>query len=175
LVQFGPLLAESQYFVKIEAAANSIVPTGSYEFIAVMGTTAIQRTQFATGSLQAPSAVQQYMLRTYRPQLFQFALSVDSAVPGDATVRMEILDTQGNLVEFLETRTGETRSKSILLPAGHFRVQLRVTNGSVFPVTYSLKGSAVDNPLGPRINNGSVPYTFVRVRGTFVPVVALVQ
>jgi hypothetical protein len=176
VVQYGPLTADANYIVQVEADVTATTPAsvGSYEMLALLGSAKIGRTPLAMGTLDTPAAVHQYTIHTRRPQLFQFVLAADAAALGNATIRMEIFNSAGDSVALLESTTGDVRSLAVLLPQGRFRLKVSISQG-LGPVSYVLKGAAIDNPLGPRIDDGTTPYTFIRIRGAIIPLVAFAQ
>ncbi len=156
IVQF-PLMGAEETFV-IEVAADSEAPNsvGTYEMVAQFGTAPINRDTFLDGQLIGFRRARTHQLRVDRPQLFQFifATSGESAT-NDSLIEFSIKDRNGVQVLQLATRVGDTRSNTVLLASGEYTLTVRVASRGLqwSPVDYQLSGAAVDDPLGPGIND----------------------
>jgi hypothetical protein len=107
-----------------------------------------------TGGTVTPGQVDTHMLYVGQTQLFQFLLSANpsgSNPPSDASVRLTILDSHGNIVFTLTAHDGETVSSSIFLSVGTYTVQYTLVPGSTpLPpsLAYTLRGNNLSDPIG---------------------------
>jgi hypothetical protein len=153
-VQASGVKSGGDYFLQVTPNATSANITGNYTLDAEFGTAAADLSTFASGSLTASTTQQVYNLYVGESQLMQFVLSASAVgAPAGTAVQMTIADASGNVVYSLTPLAGDTVSgpASFLTP-GAYAVRfslLGATGGSVSPVSYSLLGEGISDPIGP--------------------------
>ena len=163
LVQLSDVGLEGNYIIEVQAAPDSVSAVGGYELVAQFGTTPVERETFVSGRLRRAFGVRSHDLRVNRPQLFQFGLQASSAADHDSVLQLTIRNAADQVVLQLNTQVGDIQTASVLLDQGSYsiRVEASQIGADWKPVNYALIGAAVDDPLGPRLNdNTEDPYDF---------------
>jgi hypothetical protein len=157
-VQAADLLPGQTYYLKMSARGEyESEGNGNCSLVVDFGQRPALSRNFAAGTL-TPSAPQQaYALYVAETQLFQFALTVDQpSTRTRATVELTITDQNGNVVLDLIANAGQTTSgASVLLPPGAYtaRFTATVTHGTALPLSFSLNGNSLTDPIGPALND----------------------
>ena len=154
VVQFGPAQLDSEYFLEVTGAANSPAPTGNYHLECSFGTQQIERSLFVSDRFTS-DAIKRYSLDVLRPQLFHFQLDATENSGIDANLIMTIRDGQNHVVTTQSVAVGDVRTMALFLPAGDFHITFRTDApiNTTGPIAMKLIGAAIDDPLGPRIND----------------------
>jgi hypothetical protein len=77
--------------------------------------------------------------------LFHFVLSADAAV------QLQLFDSAGNLVQTGMVSAGDTTSFTVSLDAGNYLFSVSALGASSGPVHFTLKGTKIDDPIGPEL------------------------
>jgi hypothetical protein len=153
-VQATGLKSGGDYFLQLTPNSTSPNITGNYALDAAFGTAAADLSTFASGSLTPSTTQQVYNLYVGESQLMQFVLSASAVgAPAGVAIQMTIADASGNVVYSLTALAGDTVSgpASFLTP-GAYSVRfslLGATGVSMPPVSYSLRGEGISDPIGP--------------------------
>ncbi len=156
-VQVRHAVAGASYFVKVEAAApHGANGAGNYFLGIDFSSQAIQIDQVTTGTLKAGTSSQFGMLTIDSSEMMHLVLS---ATGGPALVRLNVVDRQGRVVASVDAVSGrDAVSLTRALPAGQYLLHFLAftADGSPLPeVHFTLKGSKISDPIGPRPENGS--------------------
>jgi hypothetical protein len=151
-IQASNLNAGGSYGLEVSSDGSS-AGTGNYTLDAAFGSTAADLSTFASGSLSAPAPEQSYNFYVGESQLFQFLLAAGgSGAPAGSAVQMTIKDQDGNIVYSLGANAGDTASSdALLLDPGAYTITfigLAPPGGSVPPLSYSLIGESISDPIG---------------------------
>ncbi len=159
VVQF-PYVLDQDYVAEVYGRNGQV---GNYSFETVFGTAEIVREKFVGGNLTAAQDANSHGLQLDRAQLFHFNLSSIGKAAAGTKLRMKIVNRRGKQIALLESLVGETETTSLFLPKGQYRivVDTDTTGPGMGPIQYSIGGSAIDDPLGPRIDNpANDPFAF---------------
>jgi hypothetical protein len=141
-VQLKGIQSETEYLLKVSGGS-----TGNYGLDAAFRGQPVVLQTFASGSVSSaqPASYKLYVART---QLFGFTLAASGAA--GAAVNVSIKDSQGTTVFNLAALAGETISGlSAFLAPGEYTVVV-TSVGVADPVSFSLNGDVVSDPMGPR-------------------------
>jgi hypothetical protein len=156
--------ANTTYFVKVQSRTPIGQHAGNYGLTVLISDTAAPVQSFAQGSLGAATQTQTGHLYVATSQLFQFVLSVSTAVATDASVRIVIRDAAGSTVFRLSTRAGQTNSgTAVFLPPGTYNVtvtEVPGSSGSLPDLTYRLRGANIGEPIGPAVASSTLAPQF---------------
>ncbi|QDS97670.1 hypothetical protein HG15A2_09340 [Adhaeretor mobilis] len=153
IVQVDGVSADDEYSIEV-AASDPAGPfsTGNYDLVVTFGDVATQLTSMSSGSVGNGTTQNTHTLHIGQPQLFHFALQVDSAtVPVPTVVVATILNAANEPVYQIASRPGDTRSKdAVLLQAGSYTVEVVpwTLDGSTPPeLSYALLGASISDPF----------------------------
>ena len=152
VLQF-PIDPDTEYIFEVTAANSSDSATGFFEFDAIVGWAPLERETFIQSSLRGNRDRDSFQLEVYRQQLFNFNFAVEEQQGAEnAEVFIRVIDADGNTVMQLDSSAGESRTTSVFLPAGKYRLLVTSANrdAQFRDLNYSLSGASVDDPLGPR-------------------------
>jgi hypothetical protein len=154
-IQAENLKSGGNYFLSVSAdptASQSQI--GNYSLVASFGATTEKLATFAADSLATGATVNNAVLYIAQDQLFQFLLSADSGIGSEqGSVTMTIADSTGNTVFTLTSPAGQIVSgDALLLKPGQYFVSFS-GSGIAAPISYSLTGIVLTDPLGPPIND----------------------
>jgi hypothetical protein len=153
-VQATGLKSGGNYFLKVTPNTSLATVSGNYVLDASFGTAAANLSTFASGSLTASAPQQTYNLYVGESQLMQLVLSANApGAPAGTAVQMTITDQNGNVVYSLTANAGDTVSgPATFLTPGPYVVHftaLGPIDASTPPITYSLLGESISDPIGP--------------------------
>ncbi|HJZ93661.1 MAG TPA: hypothetical protein VKE40_22490, partial [Gemmataceae bacterium] len=147
-VQATSVKPDQRYFLRLTGTG-----TGNFNLEAAFRPRPVALQSFATETVDA-SHPDTYKLYAARSQLFGFTLSAIGD-PG-AAVRMTITNVAGATVFDLTALAGQTVSGlSAFLPPGEYTVHV-TSVGTTDPVAYAIRGSNVNDPLGPQASNSQL-------------------
>ncbi len=145
-VQAEGLTAGAVYFIRVNGGA-----TGSYRLTADFGTQPTDVRTFTQGTLFCGTD-REDTLYIGRAQTMQWLLSATApGGPAGTGVRMSVLDANGNVVYSAFAEAGETVSgPGVLLRPGRYTVRVEAVGppGYTGPVSFAVRGSKIDDPLG---------------------------
>jgi len=146
-----PLTAATEDLVLVVTrVATDGAISGSYRLLATTGLPVEQRATVLSGQLDALHVRQSTGLEVQRSQLMQFVMHGESGRAGDGFLRTELFDSQGRLVLFFDSASGESWSPpSVLLLPGHYEIRVSAAAGLSEPTTFSLDVWAASGPVGP--------------------------
>jgi hypothetical protein len=160
-IQAENLKSGGDYFLRASADTSSGQQIGNYSLVASFGGTAEQVAPFLADSITTPSSVNTSILYVAQEQLFQFLLSASSSAGNTGgIVTMNITHGSGNLVFSLTVIDGQVASgNSLLLDPGQY-VLTFTGSGITAPLSYSLSGIVLSDPLGPGVNDPTLDPTY---------------
>ena len=161
-----PVDPGAEYFLKVDAGAVIPQATGSYEIDITVRGAPIIRNQLTTRTLRHEAASETHQLRIYSPSLFQIGLEV-GAGPEGARLELQLLNRFGDVMARLAVDESNTRTTTILLPRGGYRVRVSGGNGSTpfQDLGYTIFGGSVERPLGPQFHDPTEePFRFLETR-----------
>ncbi len=156
-IQASGLTAGATCYLRVAAATGSAHPAGNYNLTALFGHQAAPLARFTGGSLKSGSS-DPYRFFVALPQLFQLNLA---AAPGSGAVRMELRNGNGTLVQTLTASAGQTiTGGTLLLVPGTYTVRFVLAPGAT-PLSYSLSGVVLSDPIGPVLTDPTLTPQFV--------------
>jgi len=155
-IQIPGMAPNATYYVEV-AALNPNGPnnTGKYvlgiKFDANHAPVTVSALESST--LASPTSANASTLIMNQNGLFHFLLSADngSSLAG-AVVTLAIYDQSGNLVFTIDAPTGQPAATGVVyLQTGTYTVRTSVksSSGVFWPITYSLLGQIISDPIGP--------------------------
>jgi predicted Zn-dependent protease len=134
-----------QYYLKLSGGE-----AGNYSLEAAFRSKRVELESFATGTVNQGQPAG-YKLYAGRTQLFGFTLAATGTQGGAALMTMR--NQTGDVVMTLVAEVGQTVSGlSALLAPGEYTVEVSAI-GSSGPIGFSIAGTVVTDPLGPRPGN----------------------
>lgn len=110
----------------------------------------VEAQSFVAGILTAAEPQQAQALALAQTAAFQFVLAADGAA--GASVQMTIHDQWGNLVFSLTATAGQPAVTGVAyLAAGTYTVRYRTLTPSGLPLSYTLQGWLISDPIGPSL------------------------
>jgi hypothetical protein len=145
--------------------ATSQGATGNFALAAQFGNAAASLSTFATGSLASSTDQQSYNFYVGETQLMQFVLSAGAVgAPAGAKVQMTVVNSLGKAIESLIATVGNTVSGGALfVTPGAYTIRFSVLGlgtAKIPPITYTLKGEGVSDPIGPVIKDPTLTPVF---------------
>lgn len=127
----------------VVAVRGSGTPGPAEFFLGVdFGSHAEQMTTFADNQVLGPGGTSLGSLHVAQGGLFHFVLSANAAL------QMQVFDSSGNLVRSLAVAANDPASLTVSLAAGNYFFRLSAA-GATAPVQFTLKGTNLDDPIGP--------------------------
>lgn len=146
-VQAVGLPANADYYIRVGGGA-----AGNYQLDLSFGSNATALDTFAAGTVPAGGRVAAplYVAKT---QVFGFTLAATG--PAGTPVTLTITDAAGNVVFTLVGIAGDTVSGVTgLLAPGEYQVSVAAA-ASASPVGFTLRGSAITDPIGPQLQDSA--------------------
>ncbi len=143
-----------------------------YEMSTVFGVAEIERETFTSTNLDDVDSISRHRLTLARPQLFHFNLNASGEMSEETRVEMRITTRGGREVANLTTYVGNTSTMSDFLRQGYYLVRVRAIAppGTPGMVNFTLSGTTIDDPLGPRVSDSTHdPFKFDNRDHIFVP------
>jgi Big-like domain-containing protein len=159
IIQADGVTAGDDYEIKIEAQ-NAAGPfnTGNYNLAITFSGQAIQFTPMSAGSVGNGTTQNIHTLFVGQPQLFHFALAVETAsVTAPTAVVATIKNDLGESVYQIAAQPGQTRSReAVLLAPGTYTIVVipYSLDGNALPtLSYTLLGTSISDPFVGDANN----------------------
>jgi hypothetical protein len=173
-VQAADLLPGQTYYLKLSARGEyESEGNGNCSLVVDFGQRPALSRNFTAGTLTSAAPQQAYALYVAETQLFQFALTVDQpSTRTRATVELTITDQNGNVVFDLVANAGQTASGvGVLLPPGAYTASFTATftHGAALPLSYSLNGNSLTDPIGPALNDPTLTPLYSQPNANSVP------
>lgn len=151
-VQIPQAQSGADYLLQVVAARASNT-VGNYRLSVDFGHVPAGMQTFLSSSLSRSQNQEAHALYVAQTQLFQFAFAADAqGIPTDAQVHMTIVDSSGQTVFDLVTRSGETVSgNSVFLAPGAYTVRFTAESpsGASIPLLFfRLRGCSLSDPIG---------------------------
>ncbi len=156
-IQASGLTGTATYYLRVAAPGGSAHPAGNYNLTALFGRQAAPLTRFTGGTLKSGGS-DPYRFFVALPQLFQLNLA---ATGTSGSVRMELRDANGHLVQTLSASAGQTiTGGTLLLVPGTYTVRFILAPGAT-ALNYSLSGVVLSDPIGPVLTDPTLTPQFV--------------
>lgn len=153
-VQVPNAESNRDYYLSVKHAhpnSSAAVP-GNYSLGIDFGRTAVAIDTYAAGTLTGIVPVHSSPLHISPTQVLHLVLAVGAGQPA-AGVRLTVLAADGRTIDTRFALAGEVASMNLLLPAGDYQLfaVAGTTDGSPLQnLTYSIRGSGVSDPIGPK-------------------------
>jgi hypothetical protein len=158
VVQVPNALPNTDYYVSVGAEEPSGPnDVGNYFFGVEFTNGAVNLQNFTSGTLSQSAPQTLGTLQVNESQVFHLTLSVSgSGVPAGEGLVLTIYDASGNAVSSLTLPNGETKSLTTFLAPGDYTIRISgiaPVGESFVPITYSLFGLGLSDPIGVATSN----------------------
>ena len=146
-VQAAGLPANTDYYIRVGGGL-----VGNYQLDIAFGSKTTESQTFSTGSAPVSGSLSStlYIAET---QVFGYTLAASG--PTGTAIEMTITNAAGDVVFTLNGLAGDTVSGVTgFLAPGAYQVHVRAI-GATAPVTFSIGGSGITDPIGPQPSNSS--------------------
>lgn len=147
IVQVAQAGSDADYVVEVGSSGGLLGPTGNYYMLATFGSVSSGIATLATDSWTTGllGGSDSFWLTANYDQLFSFVLAANGLVGG--SVQLTITDANGNVVGREGVAAGQAASVTLYLAPGSY--QISVVDAGLTPVSYTLLGDDLDQPLAP--------------------------
>lgn len=150
-VQMAGAVGGASYYIKVAADQ----PTGSNNvgnyFLGIdFSTKAVQLNTLLEGALDASNTQISPVLNVQQNTLFHFVLGADASA--DVAITLTIVDQKGATVSTITAQPGKPISVTLMFLKGAytFRVSAATTSTLASPLSFTLKGLDLTDPIGPQ-------------------------
>jgi hypothetical protein len=157
-IQVAAVPPGTDYFVRVSADPTAGKAVGNYDLDVEFGHVAASPTTFVASSMDAAQSPESYVLVVTQTQLFELLLAAPAvAIPSSGVVRMDIVNSAGQVVATRSAAIGDTSGGDpVLLSPGIYQTRFAAASTGNAPlplVAFQLYGASLSDPIGPAFDD----------------------
>jgi hypothetical protein len=157
-IQVAAVPPGTNYFVMVSADPTAGKAVGNYDLDVEFGDVAASPTTFVASSMDAALSQESYGLVVTQTQLFDWLLAAPAAAaPSSGVVRMDIVNSAGQVVATRSAAVGDTSGGDpVLLSPGIYQVRFVAASTGNAPLpsmAFQMYGASLSDPIGPALDD----------------------